>query len=76
MNLTILQVQMEVSETESSNLPVTREQEGGGGGGEGPPLKQMRLGRVPSRPRRLLEANGARGRRRERVGSRDGLSSG
>lgn len=75
MNLTILQVQMEVSETESSNLPVTREQEGGGGG-EGPPLKQMRLGRVPSRPRRLLEANGARGRRRERVGSRDGLSSG
>ena len=65
---------MELSETRSSNLPVTREQEGGGG--DGPPLKQMRLGKVPSRPRRLLEANGARGRRRERVGSRDGLSSG
>ena len=64
---------MEVSETGSSNLPVAREREGGGG--EGPPLKQMRLGRVPSRPRRLLEGNGARGRRRERVGSRDGLSS-
>ena len=62
----------------SSNLPVAREREGGGGGGggEGPPLKQMRLGRVPSRPRRLLEANGARGRRKEREGSRDGLSSG
>ena len=65
---------MELSETRSSNLPVTREQEGGEG--DGPPLKQMRLGKVPSRPRRLLEANGARGRRRERVGSRDGLSSG
>ena len=65
---------MEVSETRSSNLPVTREQEGGGEG-DGPPLKQMRLGKVPSRPRRLLEANGARGRRRERVWSRDGLSS-
>ena len=58
----------------SSNLPEAREREGGEG--EGPPLKQMRLGRVPSRPRRLLEANGARGRRKERVGSRDGLSSG
>ena len=65
---------MELSETGSSNLPVAHEREGGGG--EGPPLKQMRLGRVPSRPRRLLEANRARGRRRERVGSQDGLSSG
>jgi len=58
-----------LGETEKSDSSLSREQE------EGPPLKQLRLGRGPGRPKRLPELNGTRGRRRERASCKSGQSS-
>ena len=66
-----LKVNMDnLGETEKSDLPVTHEQEDEEG--EGPPLKQLRLGRGPGRPRKLPEL---RGRKRERGSCKSGQSS-